>query len=55
MGSLTIPLIPTWYCIGSILFVLVKFKKVKIPYVPFTYIHPTDTHTDTWIHQQVKH
>ena len=30
-----------------------KIKKVKIPYIPFTFIHPTDTQTDTQTHQLV--
>ena len=30
-----------------------KIKKVKIPYVPFTFIHATDTQTDTQMHQHV--
>ena len=30
-----------------------KIKKVKIPYVPFTSIHLTDTQMDTQMHQYV--
>ena len=46
MGSLTIPLIPPWYCTGTILLVLVidMFKKSQNPICTF-HLHPSYRHT----------
>ena len=45
MGSLPMPQVHSQYHadIPPLMLVATKLKKVKIPYVPFTSIHPTDT------------
>ena len=52
MGS-PLPLVPPWYHAGAPLLVIIKLKKVKFQHVPFTYIHPTNTQTDTQMHKHV--
>ena len=55
MGSPSTPqYIPSIVQTSPIMISSNKIKKVKIPYVPFTSIHLTDTQTDTQIHQHVQ-
>ena len=53
MGSLPTPGTPQ-YCADTPINVSSnKIKKVKIPYVSFIFIHPTDTQSDTQMYQLV--
>ena len=47
MGGPLPPVTPSIMLILPLMLETIKLKKVKILYVPFTFIHPTDTQTDT--------